>query len=317
LKAVKVQNDLWSQHNQKTDGVKTIRLSNPVGLVNSKKKTTVAKPTKATISAALQKLKGTSLTVKKVKDPIKYEFDEEFFFKPAEVIIKEEPHTEDYDSDGGYNDNFNNYDDEDDDDYYQPSTSKKKKTSSATASTSAAPKGINPSKKNIDKVIQLDCPAVYVCMACKSRFKSFEELKAHMDSSSDCINSNLKCEQCGKICTNRKHLYSHRLTHVPKETHICDQCGKSYTNSFNLENHKSQVHGEDLYEVGCIYKCKDCDATFEGRKDLYKHMEDHKNEVLNLLCDNCGKCFHSQESLRSHQRVHLDIKPFACDVSIY
>lgn len=159
-------------------------------------------------------------------------------------------------------------------------------------------------------VINLKDPCHFVCVTCKGKFSSFEELQGHLDQSEACKKVNSTCEVCGKVCANRKMLSQHKLTHSEKPQYVCDQCGKVYSNVFNLENHKSQVHGDET-DFGYVYKC--CDLTFKTRKELNEHTAQH-TKVLNLLCDSCGKSFTSHKALRSHAMSHTNIRPFACDM---
>ncbi|XP_058442833.1 zinc finger protein 624-like [Malaya genurostris] len=160
-------------------------------------------------------------------------------------------------------------------------------------------------------VINLTDPCHYVCVTCKSKFCSFEELQTHINQNIACKKVSCTCEQCGKFCETRRALYQHRLSHNPKPQLICDQCGKVYTNSFNLENHKSQVHGAEVEELGYVYKC--CEQTFPTRRELNEHIATH-SKILNLLCDTCGKSYTSHKALRSHNQSHLNIRPFSCNV---
>ncbi|XP_055630621.1 zinc finger protein 287-like [Toxorhynchites rutilus septentrionalis] len=176
---------------------------------------------------------------------------------------------------------------------------------------SGKPKIKHRSSNSKGVVINLTDPCHYVCVTCKGKFSSFEELQNHIDQNVSCKKVNCTCEHCGKVCDNRRALYQHKQTHNPKPQLICDQCGKVYTNSFNLENHKSQVHGEEIEEFGYVYKC--CDQTFPTRRELNDHIATHSKK-LNLLCDTCGKSFTSHKALRSHNMSHLNIRPFSCDM---
>ncbi|XP_055538617.1 gastrula zinc finger protein 5-1-like isoform X2 [Wyeomyia smithii] len=160
-------------------------------------------------------------------------------------------------------------------------------------------------------VINLTDPCHYVCVTCKDKFASFEDLQAHIDQSTACKRVSCTCEHCGKVCETRRALYQHKLSHNPKPQLVCDQCGKVYTNSFNLENHKSQVHGGEFEELGYVYKC--CEQTFQTRRELNDHVATHSKK-LNLLCDLCGKSFTSHKALRSHNQSHMNIRPFSCEV---
>lgn len=149
-----------------------------------------------------------------------------------------------------------------------------------------------------------------MCVTCKGKFSSFEELQGHLDQSVACKKVNSTCEVCGKVCANRKMLSQHKLTHSERPQYVCDQCGKVYSNVFNLENHKSQVHGDET-DFGYVYKC--CDLTFKTRRELNEHTATH-TKILNLLCDACGKSFTSQKALKSHAMSHTNIRPFSCDM---
>ncbi|EDS33919.1 gastrula zinc finger protein XFG20-1 [Culex quinquefasciatus] len=159
-------------------------------------------------------------------------------------------------------------------------------------------------------VINLKDPCHFVCVTCKGKFSSFEELQGHLDQSVACKKVNSTCEVCGKVCANRKMLSQHKLTHSERPQYVCDQCGKVYSNVFNLENHKSQVHGDET-DFGYVYKC--CDLTFKTRRELNEHTATH-TKILNLLCDACGKSFTSQKALKSHAMSHTNIRPFSCDM---
>lgn len=128
-------------------------------------------------------------------------------------------------------------------------------------------------------IVKMNSPAAYVCMTCKHKFDTFEQLKTHMITSQRCKEMHLTCDRCGKVCTTRKALYQHQVTHRDKFAFVCDKCGKTYTNRFNLENHKSSVHGERVEEFGSIYKCKICEAQFNNRADLYEHIKFHAKMV--------------------------------------
>lgn len=160
--------------------------------------------------------------------------------------------------------------------------------------------------------IKINAPPVYLCMKCKNRFQSLEELKEHVFQKNECTKSQLNCKICDKTFDTKKKLSQHVKTHQEKTKFICDKCGKIYSNQFNLENHKSSQHGEYFEEFQNIYKCRLCNDKYNNRTDLYLHMKSHSTDCQPLLCDTCGKCFSSNHALRTHMRNHLDIRPHAC-----
>lgn len=168
------------------------------------------------------------------------------------------------------------------DDYQQPMENNVKALQPEnirTSTTMASGKSHKNKKSQKLTVVKMKSPAAYVCMTCKHKYNSFEELKDHMENNKQCKEMHMTCETCGKVCENKKSLYQHQLTHKEKNTFVCDECGKIYTNRFNLENHKSSVHGDRVEECGSIYKCKVCDDQFTNRADLYAHIKFHTKLV--------------------------------------
>ncbi|XP_063705115.1 zinc finger protein 384-like [Culicoides brevitarsis] len=181
-----------------------------------------------------------------------------------------------------------------DDEEYKPrtprTTPKKRKLSN----------GRSPSSKPIIKMVLNNGPA-YVCTTCKSRFDSFEKLKTHMTESQKCKDANVTCQVCAKVCTNRKALYAHSLTHKEKTTVSCDKCGKPFVNRFNLENHMVSAHGQHE-ETNSVFRCRICEKQFASRNDLAEHMQAHQTQER--LCETCGKAFPSANALKVHVRSH-------------
>lgn len=215
---------------------------------------------------------------------------------------------------------------DDDDDDYNPSGKKSKaksknKINTSVTKTTTAKVAKQSSNNTSDasskfKSIKINTPPVFLCMKCKNKFDSLADLKQHVFQKNSCTQLQLTCKICNKTFETRKRLSAHGKVHEEKPKWICDKCGKMYTNQFNLENHKSSQHGEYLDECQNVYKCRICNDKFDNRTDLYAHMKTHTKESRNqeLLCDTCGKCFSNPHNLKSHQKVHLDIRPFACEM---
>ncbi|XP_055586618.1 zinc finger protein 16-like [Uranotaenia lowii] len=233
---------------------------------------------------------------------------ERSFRQIVSVDVKNVPFYGEDSSQDGFIDEGRLEDTSDDEDYKPPQT-KIKSSPKKVKDVKTDRKQRSPGSKGI--VIRLTDPCHYVCVTCKAKFAKFEDLQAHIDQNLSCKKVNCTCEHCGKVCDSRRALYQHRMSHNPKPQFVCDQCGKIYTNSFNLENHKSQVHGEEVEELGYVYKC--CEKTFPTRRELNEHISTH-TKLLNLLCDTCGKSFTSHKALRSHNMSHQNIRPFSCDL---
>lgn len=209
-------------------------------------------------------------------------------------------------------------DDDDDDKDYEPSSKMRRTTrkpnDSPVKSTDSNTKDNDSSTNSKFKAIKINAPPVFLCMKCKNRFDSLNELKQHVFQKNSCSISQQTCKICDKVFENRRRMVSHMKVHEEKAKYICDKCGKMYTNQFNLENHKSAQHGEYLEEYQNVYKCRLCSEKFNNRTDLYSHMKTHTKENQQLLCDTCGKCFTNSNNLKSHMRIHQDIRPHACEL---
>lgn len=166
--------------------------------------------------------------------------------------------------------------------------------------------------KNRFVILKLNAPPVYVCMQCHAKFASYKLLKEHIATNRQCKMADLTCEICGKVYPKKKSMYQHLQSHREKKTYVCEQCGKVYTKQFNLENHIASQHTDCSDEQGHVYKCQLCSEQFLNRTDFFAHINNHSSLPTLLLCDTCGKRFTSAESLRSHIRGHLNIKPFVC-----
>lgn len=154
-----------------------------------------------------------------------------------------------------------------------------------------------------------NAPSSFLCMGCRERFDSFDALSNHMKTPGQCKKINIyKCNTCNKIFDKRKKFYQHSLSHRDRSSFVCDQCGKTYNNRFNLENHKSSIHGDAVEENdSAIYRCRLCSQQFTNRNELFRHIEAHGNPSRQAhLCDRCGKCFASQEALKSHSAIHTN-----------
>lgn len=199
---------------------------------------------------------------------------------------------------------------DDDDEDYKPYAKKSKVANKIpTPQTSQKMTESNPKFKSI----KVNAPPVFLCMKCKNKFQTLADLKQHVFQTNSCSIEALICKKCDKKFDTRKRLSQHMKTHEEKAKFICDKCGKIYQNQYNLENHKSSQHGEYLEENQSVYKCRLCSEKFTNRTDLFTHMKNHPAmEPQQLLCDTCGKCFKSSHNLKSHIKIHLDIRPFGC-----
>lgn len=178
------------------------------------------------------------------------------------------------------------------------------------------------------------------CYKCSipTEFKTFDTLRKHVkrkhfslhpkfSSGQDCpkcgkryINSRYpthvkrcpgkpECNICGRVCKDWPSLQSHiKGIHEGITSYICDVCGSKFVTKNGLALH-SQNHGERK-----LYECDLCKKTFKTRYMIVEHMRKvHLNTVLlTYPCDECGKEFHSKQTLNTHKINHLETKPHTC-----
>lgn len=271
------------------------------------------KTNRMNMSEALKKLKniGSHITISKkvvaearaessdVDDNLDNDYDDPSFDGAAIGI----------DSD----DNSNNTDDPD---YIRTSRGKSPALKSfrikRTKATTRKTNGPNKSKYSI----KVDGPPVFLCMKCNIKFQTFVELKQHLAGTNDCNMSEYVCTICQRLCETKKVLTQHMKSHEAKKSEQCDQCGKSFANHYVLENHKLIQHGECKEEFSSTYKCRLCNGKFNSRADLYAHTKNHeaKTDADGQQCDKCGKVFANSHNLSNHIRLHLDHRPFPCEL---
>ena len=87
-----------------------------------------------------------------------------------------------------------------------------------------------------------------------------------------------KCNQCNYAGSSKKTLTAHMKIHTGVKPFKCSQCGTSFSKSDHLKLHL---------------------LTHSGEKS-----------------ENCTQCTYScvRGALKSHMKVHIDIKPFICNI---
>ncbi|XP_013161929.1 PREDICTED: zinc finger protein OZF-like [Papilio xuthus] len=113
------------------------------------------------------------------------------------------------------------------------------------------------------------------------------------------------CPTCQKQYTQHKRYLNHLLTHEIEQTKV-----KLETDYDSID-----IFGESDYSDQ-LYKCEECDKTFNKERALISHRRKHKNYVTkdkNFECDYCHKMFSMKSLLKRHLKLHSTNRPFQCN----
>ena len=161
------------------------------------------------------------------------------------------------------------------------------------------------------------------CAHCLAKLDASYERKIHEKVVHDKIDSDHKCDECGKIYTNSTSLKYHVEKHKEPTKFSCDICDKSFVSKNGFDMHQQIVHNEegDKHEK---FLCEICNKQFTTSSNLSKHKrvlhyKTNTNhdfadsfKVLEFKCDECEKVFKRKDILKRHKLTVHD-KSFTLD----
>ncbi|XP_071121483.1 zinc finger protein 208-like [Mytilus edulis] len=130
------------------------------------------------------------------------------------------------------------------------------------------------------------------------------------------------CDVCYKKFTKSQALRNHTKkfheipkTQRPKTTHWCFPCGKEFELKSSLKKHQRKHTDERPYS------CNICCKSFKCPQSLDRHNIIHSSNTTLIQkqktshwCFPCGKEFKRMSRLKSHQKMHSDVRPYSCNV---
>ncbi|XP_073957698.1 uncharacterized protein [Choristoneura fumiferana] len=102
----------------------------------------------------------------------------------------------------------------------------------------------------------------FVCKKCFKPFKTYSNLKTHMDTHEE---TSYPCYVCNRVLNSRRTLRKHLLVHEDKCRHVCSYCNKAFKRRQTLKVHM-YVHTGDK-----PLSCKWCDERFSYASTLRSH----------------------------------------------
>ncbi|XP_055542822.1 zinc finger protein 14-like [Wyeomyia smithii] len=151
----------------------------------------------------------------------------------------------------------------------------------------------------------------HICCACKKKFDTREQLKAHADEihlkerQTYEGDFEFECEVCYRRFKTRQSMKVHQYRMFKGKKFICALCGKAFKEKAFLRDHENSHRREKPYE------CPKCDARFsiKGSYDAHVRLHDAKEE---FKCEYCGRGFRTKSLLKGHLTVHSEDRPFKC-----
>ena len=105
-----------------------------------------------------------------------------------------------------------------------------------------------------------------------------------------------RCKFCGKAFNRNAHLVRHRKIHSEGEKQYrCEECNFAFWEKSDLQRHIRSHAGNRPFQ------CEFCEQTFTWKRYLWKHLNIHHKDDTHLFCQDCCKCFESEEKLEEHK----------------
>ncbi|XP_050346747.1 zinc finger protein 585B-like [Nymphalis io] len=170
----------------------------------------------------------------------------------------------------------------------------------------------------------------FICDYCSKEFTSKQQIRIHIVIHLE--NKPFACDLCEFSCKFIGNLKSHKLRkHTPKrvccnkcnrvfgnqlihDNHkcvqklsVCSKCGKTFQGTKQLTRHMS------CHEAAGRYRCERCPAVYKTRDALRAHCDRHDG-VRSKRCEYCPKTFYTTSVLIKHRRTHTGIKPYVCRI---
>jgi len=150
------------------------------------------------------------------------------------------------------------------------------------------------------------------CSACRISLPDKEERERHLETCPHAVS----CDFCLTMFDMKLRLQTHLLhKHLgvvrPKEKReciACYVCGKLLKKK-SIQKHIDIYHSEFVDATFKEFKCNRCSFRTNIPKTLERHEKRHS---ARFYCDLCGKSFHAEWYLLSHQNVHTGSRPFQC-----
>ncbi len=139
----------------------------------------------------------------------------------------------------------------------------------------------------------------HICLVCGRSFHQKKNLKRHEEIHLGINERKYLCTECGKAFTSHSSLGVHLRVHKGERPYTCDQCGMNFVDGSTRNRHIKRIHNKELME----YICEECGKSCMTPSELTIHMRTHTGEKP-FKCDQCGKDFPTNGRLTQHKKSH-------------
>ncbi|GAB0091582.1 hypothetical protein DMENIID0001_064380 [Sergentomyia squamirostris] len=167
-------------------------------------------------------------------------------------------------------------------------------------------------EQNIPDVEQNKNP----CLICKKSFQTLVGLMTHVTKiHENQINS--VCLICAQDCLSSNKLAVHlKEVHDAPEGLTCNVCRRTYQNRVTLLMHIRRLHSglvEYKRKPRTRVICEQCGKSFHSRSGLEVHSYTHSG-LRPFACAHCPKTYADKSALRIHLLQHFGIKNHVCTI---
>ncbi|XP_070537310.1 zinc finger protein 117-like [Ptychodera flava] len=136
----------------------------------------------------------------------------------------------------------------------------------------------------------------YQCEKCKKWFGRKETHDSHVQNHK--YEKSIECKKCNKVFKVKNNYIQHMNMHERKTPFKCHVCNVKFAFYDDLLKHEEISHKTEK-----IYKCPECDESFDGTLSLRQHRS--KMHAVLEQCKLCNEVFPTKDELYQHrQKVH-------------
>jgi KRAB domain-containing zinc finger protein len=157
-------------------------------------------------------------------------------------------------------------------------------------------------EETLKKHMKAHDDGLHKCDTCQAVFNQHSLLRRHLirlrHTATAGKSRQYKCKACNKIFFSQIGFKEHKLTHSTDndDSLVCQVCGVIFFARYSIRLHARGICGKNAFKYRC--HIENCQRFFSREETLKKHMKAH-NDGLNK-CDTCQAVFNQRADLRRH-----------------